>query len=309
VNTAAYRVVAEDNKAYFLKLRSGVFDEMIVVVPQFLKAQGIQAVIVALETRKRRQWGSLDAYKMILYPFIEGKNGYEAPLTDHHWVALGAALKRIHTVQVPPALMRLMQREDYSPRWREMVRIFQAQIENAAFDDPTASKLAAFMKARRGEISHLVERAEQLGLTLQRRPLEFVLCHSDVHAGNLLIHAHDAGAQDGLYIVDWDNPILAPKERDLMFVGASNGSGCPENREEDFFYQGYGHTEIDLTALAYFRYERIVQDIAAFCEQLLLTAEGGEDREQAYQYFTGQFLPDHEVETAYKTDMLHGLDD
>ncbi len=26
-------------------------------------------------------------------------------------------------------------------------------------------------------------------------------------------------ANDALYIVDWDNPILAPKERDLMFIG------------------------------------------------------------------------------------------
>ncbi|MFN2195490.1 MAG: hypothetical protein ACK2UW_05120 [Anaerolineales bacterium] len=56
------------------------------------------------------------------------------------------------------------------------------------------------------------------------------------------------------------------------------------------------------TALAYYRYERIIQDIAAFCEQLLLTTQGGEDREQAYRYFTSQFLPGFEVEIALKSD-------
>jgi spectinomycin phosphotransferase len=234
---------------------------------------------------------------MILYPFIEGQNGYEVALSDHQWLDFGAALKGIHTAQVPPALTQLIPRETYSPRWREMVKTFQAQIEEIAFDDPTAAKLAAFMKARRGKINHLVARAEGLGFALHARSLELVLCHSDIHAGNLLV-----GANDALYIVDWDNPILAPKERDLMIVG-----GCPvwnSAREEALFYQGYGQTEIDPMALAYYRYERIIQDIAEFCRQLFLTGEGGKDREQGFMYFTGQFLPDHEVEIAFKTDTL-----
>jgi spectinomycin phosphotransferase len=103
--------------------------------------------------------------------------------------------------------------------------------------------------------------------------------------------------------VDWDNPILAPQERDLMFMGAGIGHALPGGREEVLFFQGYGHVEVDRMALAYYRYERIIQDIAAFCKQLFLTVEGGDDREQAYQYFIGQFLPNHEVEIANKTDV------
>jgi spectinomycin phosphotransferase len=53
--------------------------------------------------------------------------------------------------------------------------------------------------------------------------------------------------------------------------------------------------------VAYYRYERIIQDLAAFCE-MFMTNAGGEDREQSYGYFTGQFLPEHEVEIAVKTD-------
>jgi spectinomycin phosphotransferase len=297
VNTAVYRVGTYDEIAYFLKLRKGVFDETTVAVPQFLKAQGIQSIIAPLETTAQQRWASLGAFKMILYPFIEGQNGYEVALSDLQWLDFGAALKGIHTAQVPSALTKLIPRETYSPRGREMVKTFQARIEEIAFDDPTAAKLAAFMKARRGEINHLVARAEGLGFALQARSLELVLCHSDIHAGNLLI-----GANDTLYIVDWDNPILAPKERDLMFIGG--GAVWHSAREEALFYQGYGQTEVDLMALAYYRYERIIQDIAAFCEQLFLTVGGGEDREQAYQYFTGQFLPNHEVDIAYKTDKL-----
>ena len=125
------------------------------------------------------------------------------------------------------------------------------------------------------------------------------MCHSDLHPGNLLICADGA-----LYIVDWDNPILAPKERDLMFIGWGTGDRWHGAREEALFYQGYGQAAVDRMALAYYRYERIIQDIAAFCEQLLLKVEGGEDREQAFQYLTGQFLPDHEVEIACRTDQF-----
>lgn len=296
VNTAVFRVDAVDETAYFLKLRRGVFDEISVVVPHFLHARGVRAIIPPLETRSGRLWAILEAFTMILYPFIEGRNGYAAALSEGQWVEFGAALRAIHAAQMPPALAGSIPRETFSPHWREMVKTFQAQVEDAAFEDPLAAKLAIYMKDRRAEISHMVERAGQIGLMLQARSPEFVLCHADMHAGNLLIGA------DALYIVDWDNPILAPRERDLSLVGGCDIWSHPH--QEALFYQGYARREIDPMALAYYRYERIIQDIAAFCQQLLLTTAGGSDREQAYEYFTGQFLPGHEVDLACRNDQV-----
>jgi spectinomycin phosphotransferase len=100
--------------------------------------------------------------------------------------------------------------------------------------------------------------------------------------------------------VDWDNPILAPKERDLMSVcmgGVWNGA-----QQQALFYQGYGQVEMDWHALTYYRFERIIQDIADFCKQLFLTSAGGDDREQSFQYLAGSFLPDNVVDAALKTD-------
>ena len=125
------------------------------------------------------------------------------------------------------------------------------------------------------------------------------VCHSDIHAWNLLIDGNDH-----LYMVDWDNPIMAPKERDLMFIGAglfSAGDHTPQE-EETLFYQGYGETQINAVALAYYRYERIVQDIWEFGKQLLLTDAGGEDREQALHYLVSNFLPNSTIEIAYASD-------
>jgi len=299
-NTAVYRVVAEDETPYFVKLRRGVFDEAAVALPKFLSDQGIVQIIAPLATKTGQLWASLDAFKLILYPFVEGHNGYEVDLSDRHWGDFGAALKSIHTVVAPPALIRCIQQETYSPQWREIVKTFLERVEVDAFDDPVAVELAAFLKARRDEILDLVRRAERLAQALQARSPKLILCHSDIHAGNILIDANDA-----FYIVDWDNPILAPKERDLMFIGGGQGfAGHTAQEEETLFYRGYGQTQIDPIALAYYRYERIIQDIAAFCEQLLLTNEGGEDREQSLQYLKSNFLPNGTIEIAYESDKM-----
>lgn len=296
-NTWVYHVVTADETPYFLKLRRRIFDETAVLVPRFLRDQGIAQIIAPIATRAQQFWASLDAFHVILYPFVEGRNGYNVDLSERQWVDFGAALKGIHTAVVPPALRSHLPQETYSPQWREMVKAFQARAENEAFDDPTAAKLAAFLKIKRRAILDLVERAERLGLALQARSLEFVLCHGDIHAGNLLI-----GGTGGLYIVDWDTLILAPKERDLMFIGGGVGGVWNSAPEAALFYQGYGQTHIDPIALAYYRYERIVQDIAAFCEQLLLTDEGGENREECLRVLTNQFLPNEVVEIAYQTE-------
>jgi spectinomycin phosphotransferase len=176
------------------------------------------------------------------------------------------------------------------------LKIFQTQVEDNPFDEPIAANLAGFMRSRQGEISRLIVRAEELASKLQSKSLKFVLCHTDFHGGNILISRNDE-----LYIVDWDNPILAPKERDLMFIGGGIDEIWKSKREEAMFYQGYGKAEIDWTALAYYRYERVIEDLAVICQQLLSTDEGGADRERSFGWFRSNFEPGSTIEIANRT--------
>ncbi len=317
-NTAAYRVVAGDwtrdrtgdwtrdrtgdrtgdGRACFLKLRRGVFDETSVMLPKLLFDQGIPQIIPPLAARTGRLWAVLGSFTMILYPYIEGRNGYEVALTDRQWVEFGAALRKIHTAPLPQALLRRIRRERYAPFWRQVVRLQLGQLDGCTYVDSIAKETAAFLKSKQENVLDLVRRAERLAQALQAHPPPNILCHSDLHAGNILVDASGA-----FYIVDWDDPILAPRERDLMYPGGAQGFiGHTPEEEEALFYQGYGPVRVDRRALAYYRYERIVQDIAIYSQQIFLTNEGGEDRQQALQYLKSNFLPNNTLEIAYRAD-------
>lgn len=302
MGTVVYRAVTEDATPYFLKLRKG-FSEIVVTVPLFLRAQGIEEIIVPFETRSKQHWADFGEYTLILYPFIDGSNGFKTELAEQHKRRLGSALKQIHSAQVPPDLERMIPREMFSPQYRYGLRSIQSQGEEDMFQDPTAAKLAEFIRSRRKEIDHLIERTEELAAAIQSKPLRFVLCHTDIHGGNILLRSRRQlpAATEKLYIVDWDAPLLAPKERDLMFVGGGIDTIWQSKRNESVFYEGYGDTNIDLAVMAFYRFERVIEDLVAYGEQLLLTDEGGADREQAYRRFTGNFEPGQTIEIAEKT--------
>ena len=297
-NTAVYRATTGDPADYFVKLRRGAFDEASVAVPKYLGELGIPHIIPPLATRAGRLWANLAPFKLILYPYVEGRDGFERNLSDSQWVEFGAALKRFHGAGIPPAITGGLPREEFSPRWRDTVRLFLERIQRETFAEPVAAELAAFLSSKRDETLDLVARAEGLAQRLREQTPAFIVCHADMHAWNLLVC--DGG---DFYIVDWDTLMFAPRERDLMFIGAGlGGRGHTPREEEALFYQGYGPTRIDPAALAYYRYERIVEDIAVYCEQLFLSDEGGEDRCQSLGYLKSNFVPGGVIELARQAD-------
>jgi spectinomycin phosphotransferase len=297
LDTAVYRAGTRDGQSYFVKLRRGVFNPASVVAPKFLLDIGIQEILAPLPTQTGRLWANLDEFKVILYPFIDGRNGYETDLLDHHWRELGAALKKIHAAGMPPSLRQSVHKETFTPRWRETVKKFLSPTYQGHPRDPVAGEVMRILKEKHDEIFELVQRADQLAQELVSQDNTYVLCHSDLHAGNVFIA--DNGS---LYILDWDAPILAPKERDLMYAGGGQfGSSRSPQEEELLFYQGYGETDIDFHALAYYRCERIIEDLAIYCEQLLTSSAGGEDRAQSLVYFKSNFLPGGTIEIARNT--------
>lgn len=296
-NTAVYQVITSEETAYFVKLRKGEFTEASVTVPNFLSNQGIKQIIPIVRTQKGALWANLSPFKVILYPFVEGHHAFEKGLSHAQWLAFGAALKQFHSANVPLAITNTIQKENFSAQWRDILKMFLERIERETFHEPIAIELADFLKIKKDEMLEIIQRTELFAQTLLKNPPEFILCHADIHGWNLLIDKNGA-----LYIVDWDTLLLAPKERDLMFIGAGLGdTGYTVEQEESMFYQGYGQTSINKIALAYYRYERIIEDIAAYCQQIFLSDEGGEDRNEALKNVKSNFLPNGTIEMANRS--------
>jgi len=291
-----YRVRAADGASYFLKALKRVINEPSLLVPRCLHDQGISQVIAPLPTKSQTLRTEVGGYALILYPFVEGTGSKDLGMTPSQWIAYGAIVRQIHTVTLPPDLARLMRRETFAPEGADLVRDLDVHIGEHTFTDPPAQALATFWRERRDQIYTLRRRAEELGQRLARRTPRLVLCHADIHTANVLV-----GSDGQLWVVDWDETVLAPKERDLMFVvGGGISDAMVGPRDEQLFFQGYGATALDSLALAYYRYAWAVSDISAFGAAVFLRPDLGHvTRQESADLFISLFQPGEIVAKAF----------
>ncbi len=297
MNASVYQVKTVDGFVFFVKLKHGQHDDISSAILTLLETAGIQQIIPPIKTIAGDSSLRTSDFTLIVYPFVKGEGGFDRKLTENQWTELGRTLKSVHEMDVPPFIKNQIGQETYSSKWRDFVRSLDAEIDGKLMDDEIAQKLLAFMKDHRDVIHQLVDRAEDLSQSIKKLEPECVLCHSDLHGGNVLIDENQS-----IFIVDWDEPIMAPKERDLMFIGGGVGNVWNDPCEEAFFYRGYEKTEINRTILAYYRCERIVVDIAEYADALLLKTSGREERSEMYKHFVSMFEPKGVVEIAFSTE-------
>jgi spectinomycin phosphotransferase len=293
-----YRVRAADGGVYFLKVRLSVTNEAGLAVPRYLQDHGVARVIAPLPTATGALWATAGDYALMLYPFVAGVTGMERGLADQQWIDYGALLRQVHDTAVTPELARIIRRDTFTPNGADLLRRLDAHIDARRFDDPAAQALATFWQARRTEIRTLLDRAEDLGRRLAATRPALVLCHADIHTANVLV---DADGQ--AWFVDWDETILAPRERDLMFVIGGISSRLVEPREEALFFQGYGAITVNPLALAYYRYAWAISDISEYGAQVCFRPDfGSVTRQAGLDGFISLFQPGEIVALAVASD-------
>lgn len=145
-NASVYKAGAQDKFSYFVKLKRGHHPDIGLAIVQLLQVIGIQHIIPPVKTIQGYPTQSIDDFTLIVYPFIEGQDGFTHTLTDEQWFTLGKTLRQIHEIEVPSSLKQQIKQEIYSSKWREIVRFFYAQIEAKQLGDAIALKLGAFMQ-------------------------------------------------------------------------------------------------------------------------------------------------------------------
>jgi spectinomycin phosphotransferase len=294
-NAGTYRVVTRQGGAYFLKAkRATSFYEPACIVPRYLRDQGIAAVVAPIPTRQQTLWTQLENWRIILYPFIDGETGWQPGLSDEQWCTVGVALKQIHGATLPPESFPPLRNERFDPgEYSRWIESFEAQ-QLASHDGSSIERdLRSCWIAHQSTIHTLLTLMKNLARSLQTQAGPHVVCHADLHPGNIL-----RTPSNDVFVIDWDDVMLAPKERDFLFVNETGSTGQTPSP----FFQGYGATEIDWTALTYYRGERVITDLIECARDVLFRDDLEEaTKAEAVELFRDIFGENGEINLAFAT--------
>jgi spectinomycin phosphotransferase len=277
-----------DGRSYAVKLsRSGLAVGL--RVSAHLAAAGLRGVPAPLVTVDGQLWTDLDGAQLSVVPWVAGRSAVAGGLDAGQWRSFGALLAGVHEAAVPAAVRATLPTEDYRPVAGPAVRVLGERIRTEPVPgDELARELAAAWRSAADRIAILPAAAEELGAQLRGRPAPLVLCHGDAHTANLLVA--DTGE---LWLIDWDGAVLAPRERDLMFVVEGVlADALVRPDEQTHFFAGYGGAAVDPVHLAYYRCAWALEDLAGFAHEIRDDpTRTDSQRSQALRYFRSLLTP------------------
>lgn len=270
-DAGVYRVRGEDGNSYLLKIKSGPLYEPGYLVSRYLREQGIASVVTPIPTKSNALWTQVGTWTTLVFPFIEGDTSWTG-MTAQQWQETGRTLKQIHQVVLPAKGFEGVRKETFDPsEYARWLRAFDAQHAHTEGKNAAERLILSAWITYRDTIHTAVASLEKLAEALQQRSGPYVICHADLHASNLL------RTQDGcVFVIDWDDVKLAPRERDFIYAREQRANGPSWDNTTPFF-QGYGETEIDWTALTYYLWERVAQDLIAYAESALFEDKWSEE--------------------------------
>ncbi|RYG35650.1 aminoglycoside phosphotransferase family protein [bacterium] len=282
-----YRATTRDGRDLFLKWRSRLDAGM--AVSQALYAAGATAVLAPISTKEGRTAQATDEGWLLAYPFVEGHNGFYERLTLDRWRAFGGAMREIHAAVVPAEVLAQVEVETFDPPEFEILKRF--------VEDPP-EPLRAPIERHRAALERILRGTRKFGQACREKRWTMGLCHADIHVGN--VHLTPDG---GLRIVDWDEPRIAPRERDLMFIcggGIMSGHGAAE---EAAFFEGYGPASPDPLGLTYYRFAWATMDLSEYLRATFHPAtDDASCGREASESFERLFQPGEVVDLAFRSE-------
>lgn len=293
-----YQVGGPDGMRWWLKCRRYAVDAVVWDVLHHLRDHlGLREIIAPLPTPDGAAAATWAGLQWTLFPYVDAFSGFEEALSRGHWERLGHVLRKVHDARLPEALSGRLRRPGFGDD--TAVERVGAWLQRADARIPVRDALGeeylALWCRHRQRIEAIWQRCGALRARIGDGRPRRVLCHADLHAGNVLV-----GPDEGIHLIDWDEMVAAPRERDLMFIGA--GIGGRWGREQPpGFAEGYGLVETDPLWVAYYRHSRILQDLQEFHDLLLepgATARPPAQRRQALRYMAEQFAPGNVADCA-----------
>ena len=260
------------------------------VLPAALAAARPGSAPAPVPARDGSLWTDIDGARLSVMEWIDGTSGFDAPLDERGWRAFGQLLAVLHTLPVEGEVRAMVPREDFDPsRWTDQFERVDAELD-AVPSGKKARRLAELWHPHRAELREVHQHTRNLAERLRSRVdlPRYVPCHGDPHLGNLVLTDGDR-----LALLDFDDAVLAPPERDLMFVlgGGVLADLAASEEQQRWFMEGYGTHTADADLLTYYRGLRLLEDTSELAAILLAPSSTEDDRDEALGHLTNVFSP------------------
>ena len=233
------------NASYFLKLvypaAPKALYELSFPIIQHLCDHGIDFISRIVKSENGDLFTRFDGAALGIFDWIDG----EHVETDATKIPEYRMLAKVYTV---PSRGVLIPREDFSGSSAD--RLFE---QWSTLDD---ERLLSLLERNRSKLEHRAARLRYAAELCRGDSGDFFITHGDA-GGNLIVSG------DRYFIVDWDNPLLAPPERDAWVM-------CGRDWARDAFHgalwQNGIRYNLRLERLAYYCYHYFFYYLTAYLD-------------------------------------------
>jgi|GEM_PF-999764 hypothetical protein len=224
--------------------------ESLPVINELYK-KGLERLNYPIPTRKGELYLQKDGSLIVLFNYIDAEQS-----EDYDFYSFGRLISTLHSatskIDVTTA------KEDFDYRYAES---FEKQLNNIVESDSAdriTQSLRTLLIKYLDEVRHDYANFLDLSQQLKAGEHKMVITHGDP-GGNTLVKS-----PTDLYLIDWDNILLAPPERDTWFF-----------QHESEFIRGYqsinSNYQIDHRLSHFFTYNRYFEDLVEYFAEILGT--------------------------------------
>jgi hypothetical protein len=230
-----------------------------------------------IPTREGKLSLSISSGELVITNFIDGKVIGFVQLSEGITVKLSKFIGILHSSRAQLDVEHPFIERFWVPSNDLFSKIFD-EVEAVHAAEPSGRQLLRdVLSPSKIKVFAYLKRLKKSQMYVKNLNKPMVICHTDLHGANLM--TDDNG---NLYILDWENALIAPLEHDLIFFAGE------ENFWDVFwpnYYSKHQAASIDCEILRFYFYRRGLEDVAGLALRIL-QSDGSAIRDQS----DGRFL-------------------